>query len=721
MGAFEELKRRNVFRVAAAYVVVSWLIVQIADVFLGNIGAPDWVIQTLFLVLSIGLVFALVFSWAYEITPEGIRKESEVEHDASSKQIASRRLDYVTIVAAAGVAGMFVWQQLSQPGTTVISNGGADNTIAVLPFVNMSPQAENEYFSDGISEELLNTLVRVEGLQVASRTSAFSFKGRDVDIPTIAERLKVAHIVEGSVRRSGSQVRITAQLIDVRSDRHLWSESYTRELSDVFAIQDEIAAAIADSLELTLLGEEAGRRTDDIEAHDLYLLGRHEFHQRTPQSLLRAIDLFERAIAIDPEYALAYSGLADTFSLIVAYGDYDPQTALEAAESNARKAIELAPELAEAHASLGLSLAVQALGQDGIPHYQRAIELNPDYSMAHMWLGNAIREEPLSALAAFREAERVDPLHPLIAENIGQTLAWLGRFDEAEAHFDQALRDHPNTMILYYSRWQMEFERGRLDEAYRFARRAIAVDPNSPYALQAIAFSEMDIGNFDRAEAWIERFLAAAPEHNDQTWLRISLLESRQDYAAAIDYLESRRQIMSPLLHPFIDMNQGVMHNLMGNSEAALRSLEAVSEDQMGDMRYVFAVSQRALAQHDLGMQDDALATTDEAFEILQRLRDGGHAQGWLYDLEGALLAIRGDIDGAVNAVQTSFDLGWRNVYGFSAYWMLDRLIGDDPRYQEIRRMIYDDVRRMQQEINAEVEACRADSDACSLAAIDDV
>ncbi len=401
MGVFKELDRRNVFRAAAAYVVVSWLIIQIADVVLGNIGAPDWVIQTLFLILGIGFVFAIAFSWAYELTPDGIKREAEVDRDASITNLTAKRLDYVTIAAVVGVVGMFLWQQFSGPGPSqtgqgVVATSSVDGemTIAVLPFVNMSSEAENEYFSDGISEELLNTLVRIDGLQVASRTSAFSFKGSDTDIPTIASRLNVAHVVEGSVRRAGTEVRITAQLIDVASDRHLWSESYTRELSDVFAIQDEIAQAIADELQLTLLGDGAGRRTDDIEAHDLYLLGRHEFHKRTGESLSRAIGLFEQAIALDPEYALAYSGLADTYSLIFQYGDFDPQAAFGRAEASARKAIELAPDLAEAHASLGLSLATQSMFPEAQQQYRRAIELNPDYSMAHMWLGAALSNRP---------------------------------------------------------------------------------------------------------------------------------------------------------------------------------------------------------------------------------------------------------------------------------------------------------------------------------------
>ncbi len=728
VGAFEELKRRNVFRVAAAYVVVSWLIVQIADVVLGNIGAPDWVIQTLFLILGIGFVLAIVFSWAYELTPEGIKRESDVEHDKSITHHTAKRLNYVTIAAAIAVAGMFVWQQFgdaesAQTGQGVAATSSTDGqkTIAVLPFLNMSSEAENEYFSDGISEELLNTLVRIDGLQVASRTSAFSFKDADLDIPTIASRLNVDHIVEGSVRRAGTEVRITAQLIDVASDRHLWSESYTRELSDVFAIQDEIAQAIADALELTLLGVNAGRRTDNIEAHDLYLLGRHEFHQRTGESLSRAIDLFEQAIAIDPDYALAYSGLADTYSLIFQYGDFDPLVAFERAEKNARKAIELAPELAEAHASLGLSLATQSLISEAREHYRHAIELNPDYSMAHMWLGNALRNRPAEALEAFRAAERVDPLHPVIAENIGDMLADLGRFEEAAAHYDRAILNHPDTVVLYFSRSGIEFDRGRLDEAYRFSRRALAIEPDSPYALQAIAYAEMDIGNFDRAERWIARFLEAAPDHPEQTWLRFSLMESRGEFAAIIDYLERRRAEVIPTIRPFIDLSMASVELRLGRPEAALPLLEEITREQAGVVTYLFVLNLTALAEHELGLGEDAIETADSGFELVRELRDLGHNQSWLYEQEAIFYAIRGQIDDALAAMRSAFELGSRNIYGFSAFWVNDRLLGDDPRYQAIRKQIYDDVERMQREINAEIDACRNESEECTLASIDDV
>ncbi len=585
----------------------------------------------------------------------------------------------------------------------------------------MSADEDNEYFSDGISEELLNTLVRIDGLQVASRTSAFSFKNQDVDIPTIASRLNVDHIVDGSVRRAGSQVRITAQLVDVSSDRQLWSESYTRELSDIFAIQDEIAQSIADALELTLLGEGAGRRTEDIEAHDLYLLGRFEFHKRTPESLSRAIGLFEEAIEKDPEYALAYSGLADTYSLIFQYGDFDPLVAFERAEKNARKAIELAPDLAEAHASLGLSLATQQLVPEAREHYRRAIEINPDYSMALMWLGTTLWNRPLEALELFRDAERVDPLHPLIAENIGNMLSVLGRYDEAAEHFDQAIADNPDVVVILFTRSVMEFNRGRFDEAYRYSRRSYALDPSSPLAIQSMTYAEMDVGNLDRAERWIERFVEAAPDHPEQTWLRFTLMESRNEMAAAIDYLQQRRSQVIPQIRPFIDMSIAAAEIRLGNPEAALEVLRGVALEQVGPARYLFVLNQTALAEHELGLGDAVERTTDRAFEILQELRDQGHNQSWLYEHEAVYHATRGQIDEAIEAIRSAFEGGSRNVYGFSIFWVHDRLLGDDPRYQEIRRFVDEDIERMQREINAEIEVCKSAPDDCVLAEIDDV
>lgn len=718
MGTFTELKRRNVFRVGAAYVVAAWLIAQIADIVLNNIGSPPWVIKSLFLILGIGFVVAIVVAWAYELTPEGVKRERDVIRDESITHITAKKLDYVTLVAALGVAALIIWQQLSPASNGNVTN---EKTIAVLPFLNLSAEEDNEYFSDGISEELLNVLVRVEGLQVASRTSAFSFKGKDVDIPTMAAALRVNNIVEGSVRRSGDQVRITAQLIDVNSDRHLWSETYTRELSDVFAIQDEIAEAIADALQLTLLGAPDGRKTDDIQAHDLYLLGRHHFHLRSPESLVRAIDLFEQSIAADPDFALAYSGLADAYSLVFQYGDYDPRVAIPKAEKNARKAVELAPELAEAHASLGLILAVQNLLVEARQEYRRAIELNPDYSMAHMWLGTSLGDYPRDALEVFRAAEKVDPLHPIIAENIGSSLSSAGLFDEGAEHLARAIANNPDTVVLYVTRAHLEFTRGDLAEAYRLSRQALSIDPTSSYALATITHSDMDLGNLDKAQAWVDRFEKTAP---DSIWLfdvMFALQESRGNFEAMLKIVEQRKAGVGPGRLPFMHMVHAAVELRLEDPQSALALLEQVGRNEVGPTTYVGVLHLTAYAQQQLGRNEESIETARRGLQLVKDVREAGWNQPWISEHEAVLYAVLGQTDEAIERLQAAHDQGLRNVYGFSLIFLHDELLGDDPRYQEIRAKIFADVARQQQEIAAEISQCEEQPAECTLAAIDGV
>src|SRR3990170_1555732 len=261
MSLFEELKRRNVFRVGIAYVITAWLVAQIADLVLDNIESPAWVMQTLMLVLALGFPFALLFAWAFELTPEGIRKEKDVDRSQSITHETGRKLDYAIIAFLMLALGYFAWDKFapggeSAPATTVTEEEPPDTgkSIAVLPFVNMSDDAGNEYFSDGISEEILNALAKVPELQVAGRTSSFAFKGLNQDLRQIGSALNVSHILEGSVRKAGKRVRITAQLIKAADGYHVWSDTYDRELDDVFAIQDEISAAILQQLKAKLVG-----------------------------------------------------------------------------------------------------------------------------------------------------------------------------------------------------------------------------------------------------------------------------------------------------------------------------------------------------------------------------------------------------------------------------------------------------------------------------------
>ncbi len=246
MSFFEELRRRNVFRVGIAYLIGAWLIIQVADVVLENIGAPDWVIKAIFLVVALGFLVALFFSWAFEVTPEGIKPESEVDRTASITTVTGRKLNKAITVMLFLALGYFIWEsRLADRSPTPVTT---EASVAVLAFKNMSPDPENAFFAEGISEEILNVLAAIDGLRVASRTSAFSFADSDTPIPDIASQLGVATILEGSVRKQGTRVRITAQLIDAGNDAHLWSEVYDRDLDDIFAVQEEIAVAISDAL-----------------------------------------------------------------------------------------------------------------------------------------------------------------------------------------------------------------------------------------------------------------------------------------------------------------------------------------------------------------------------------------------------------------------------------------------------------------------------------------
>ncbi len=299
MALFEELKRRNVFRVAIAYVVVAWLALQVADVVLNNVEAPAWVFTVIVLVLGIVFPLVLVFAWAFEMTPEGLKREHDVDRTQSITTRTGRKLDLTVIAILTLAVGYFAYDRFISADGGPAPDEFVDRSIAVLPFVNMSSDEEQEYFADGLSEELLNLLAKIPELRVASRSSAFQFKGQRIDISVVAQQLNVAHILEGSVRKDGDRLRITAQLIKADDGFHMWSESYDRELSSVFAIQDEIANAVVDALRVELLGEAPKAAETDPEAYALYLQGRYFYNLGDTQDWTNSVDAYQHALEID--------------------------------------------------------------------------------------------------------------------------------------------------------------------------------------------------------------------------------------------------------------------------------------------------------------------------------------------------------------------------------------------------------------------------------------
>jgi len=426
MSFFNELRRRNVIRVGIAYLVASWLLLQILDVVVPILFLPDWVARFFFLVCAAGFLPALIFAWAFEMTPEGLKRESEITRDSSITHFTAKKLDRITIALLLVIGAIVVidWflpetatqtepasifadvsgsptmaepavTTVVQPTQTTKDPSDTRKSIAVLPFVNMSDDKENEYFSDGISEELLNVLVRIKSLRVPSRTSSFTFKDSNKKLSEIGRELQVDHILEGSVRKSGNRIRVTAQLIDVNTDTHLWSDSYTRELDDIFAVQDEIAQAIVGALQVTLSGADqksmGSHSTSNVEAYNLYLLGRHLWHQRTDESLMGAIEPLEEAVALDPDFDRGWAALADAYVLIPEYGLGAIDNYIPKARDAAARSLAIHPESARAlttRAYIKWLYDYDWQGSDS--DFRKAIELNPSYATAHQWYGEML-------------------------------------------------------------------------------------------------------------------------------------------------------------------------------------------------------------------------------------------------------------------------------------------------------------------------------------------
>ena len=468
MSFLNELKRRNVLRVGAAYVVGSWLLIQVAETIFPLFGYSDTPARLVVIVLAIAFIPSLVFSWVFEITPEGLRRDVDVDRDHSVTQVTGKKLDRIILVVLALALAYFAFDKFvleptrvaeiveetaQQARSDALVESYGEKSIAVLPFVNMSADPDQEYFSDGISEELLNLLTKIPELRVISRSSAFSFKGKEIDIPVVAEKLNVAHILEGSVRKSGNRVRITAQLIEARSDTHLWSETYDRQLDDIFAIQDEVATAISRALKLELaFVEEPAVRSGAIEtvgtaAYDTYLQGRFLAQGSTADEIDVGLTHLREATRLDPSFALAYAGIADAM-IVKAFFSTSPSAEIVGeARTAAQSAIALNPNLAEAYSALASIRMFFDFDWSGSEDaFIKATSLGPTSSTAYYRYANL-----LTGLARFEEAVRmaeraveIDPIGIGALHALGLAKLFGGDFEGAVATFGNAIEVRPD-------------------------------------------------------------------------------------------------------------------------------------------------------------------------------------------------------------------------------------------------------------------------------------
>ena len=500
-----ELKQRHVFRVAAVYVIAGWIIMQVVDVMFPALGLPRWATTLVAALLIVGFPVALLMAWALELTPQGIRRAT----GTLAKEATTRDAQ----------------PDDSDPATALPAPAGADDaqkSIAVLPFADLSPAHDNDYFSDGLSEELLNVLTRVPGLRVASRTSCFAFKGKAADIPTVAERLHVTHVVEGSVRKHGERIRITAQLIEAATDTHLWSDTWDRNLGDIFAIQDDIARSIVEALALKLNpGDAPHATTRNPRAYDHYLKGLSFYHRFGPKSQGFAIDMFGRATALDSGFAKAWAGMAGAHAALAVYHG-GGEAALAAADEASRKAVELAPELAEAHAARAIFLSAREQFDEAARAFERAIALNPGLFEAWYQYARTVLHQGRyrRALELFERAAEVNPddyQSPLLAAPLYRSLGHEDRAVEAErrgvALAERHLEDYPDNARAYFLASSALWSMGRKEDAYAWNDRAIAIDPEDPSTRYNIACFYAQVGEIDRAFDYLENTITS------RTWV----------------------------------------------------------------------------------------------------------------------------------------------------------------------------------------------------------
>ncbi len=570
MGLIAELKRRNVIRVGLLYCVAAWLLLQVADVLFGLMGVPDWSLRLVFGLLLLGLPLALIFAWVFELTPEGLRRErpsEELGPDAPRAMPEVPRRLNTTIIALLVIAVVVLlaerWllPRAAEPPAVTASNAAsvaapasADATsdqadprsLAVLPFVNMSGDPENEYFSDGLTEELLNVLAQVDGLRVAARTSSFRFKGQAGDMAEIASQLKVSHLLEGSVRRAGDRVRITAQLINPADGFHLWSQTYDRQLTDIFAIQDDIAAEVAQALRARLLGEAmpvvARPPTGNLEAYTAYLRGKQALRSTGYAAYEEADAAFREALALDPEFAAAHAALADTWRRRANWGIVPWPVAREHVQEGVARSLALDPNqplawTLDGHVELDNKddlpwTEVMAAAE---PSFRRALELEPAQLEASEAMGRLLRaqgkdEEALALLLAALER---DPLSSRAHLLVGDHYRRSGQLEQAAARFQAAKELDPNNPRPASALAQLRAEQGRIGEAIVLQAANLPLDPLDHEGPIQVGRLYLELGMTEAALPWLEAAERMGPDATTTKVFRAMWHWRRGDQAEA--------------------------------------------------------------------------------------------------------------------------------------------------------------------------------------------
>jgi TolB-like protein/Tfp pilus assembly protein PilF len=560
-----ELKRRNVVKVAALYLVASWVVLQVADVLFPNLGAPDWAFGLVVGLLAVLFLPVLMFSWIYEVTPEGIKREKDIDRSESVTAETGRRINVLIVVLLVIAIGAVIVDRLV-PETPYATRAGPEATdsaaeevtdgppalsIAVLPFADMSPQQDQEYFTDGISEELLNLLARVPDFRVAGRTSSFAFKGRNEDLRLIGDKLGVSSILEGSVRKDGDQIRVTAQLIKTDDGYHLWSETYDRKLENVFALQDDIAGEVVAALKATLLEADdtdvppmpiqRARPTDNGEAYASFLRGRHHLSLFTYKGMARAVEEFQEAVRLDPDFAQAYAGLAETYLTMADFGFRSDSEIEPLATSAVESAMALNPDLSEVLTAKAMVLLYNPNSRDQQRELlERAVEINPNDATALVELARRVGQggNISEALPYLRRAYEVDPLSPLVLSTTALIYKATGGDAQADRFMTELAAVVPGSSYLYRKRAQLaELDDDFLGSA-TWLHRAVEADPEVLMPRLSLAADLLTIGALGAARKYADQAYALNPDSPRAMARLVDIMQYQGEKEAALAMLE---------------------------------------------------------------------------------------------------------------------------------------------------------------------------------------
>jgi serine/threonine-protein kinase len=541
---FAELKRRNVYKVAVAYAIVGWLLVQIATQVFPFLEIPNWVVRLVIAVVAIGFPIALVIAWAFELTPEGLKRTEDVDLATAARQPRKRAWIVVVIIGAAFSIGLFFIGRYTAHNTASASELPA-KSIAVLPFESLSEEKGNAYFAEGIQDEIITRLAKVADLKVISRTSTQRFKTAPSDLRDIAKQLGVMNILEGSVQKSNDQVRVNVQLINALTDAHLWAEIYDRKLTDIFAVESDIAKTIAETLQAKLTGSERAdmskKPTENPEAHELYLKGRFFWNKRTAEDLRRSIDFFNQAINKDSGYAPAYAALAQSWKLLPAFNGGAPRDCFPQAETAARKALALDDTSSTAHAVVASLKGLNEFDYRGaIAEYERTIQLNPNDATARQWFANdtlANIGQTDRELAELKRAVELDPLSLIINSNLGVAYIHAGLLDDAIARLRKTIELDGSFYYARYNLAQALELKGAIPEAIAEYQKTVSIS-DDPVPLGMLGRLYALHGRKEEADKILHQLRQKREQRYTQAYCLALVYVGLADHNEALNWLE---------------------------------------------------------------------------------------------------------------------------------------------------------------------------------------